>query len=133
MVDETEAERARREAVIEVEVERLPAPDEGGGPAGPREERARQLRELGGTLGPLMAGFLIDVLDAATVTPLFGLVLGWPLGYYILRQVGCAHSRALQLGVLIGLYCALPGTFALPVATLVGAAVKLRQVFAPGR
>lgn len=116
--------------MIEVDVERLPESTGARGPGAEAEEATAKLRELTHTIGPVLAGLLIDVLDAATVTPVLGLFLGWPLGYYILRQVGCSPARAGQLGILVGLYCAVPGTLHLPLATLVGLAVKLRQVLA---
>ena len=120
-----QGEGARR-APLEVEVERLP-------PADAAQERAdgtpaEKLAELERAVGPVVAGLLVDLLDAATVSPLLGLLLGWPLGAYVLRKAGLPPERTVLLGGLVGVYCALPGTFAIPVATVVGALVKVRQV-----
>lgn len=119
------------EAVIEVEVERLPegASDRPPDPGHGRSEPAEKLLELGDAVGPILGGLLVDVLDAATVTPVLGLILGWPLGYYILRQMGLRPGAAGRLGALVAVYCAIPGTLGLPIATLVGVGVKVRQVF----
>jgi uncharacterized protein YneF (UPF0154 family) len=76
----------------------------------------------------VLAGILVDVLDAATMTPPVGLVLGLTVGYYLARQLGLVGSGAQRLALVIGVYCAVPGTLALPLGTLVGAFVRVRQV-----
>jgi hypothetical protein len=124
-----------RVPAIEVEVERLPegADARQDGPEDGPPQAPEKLRELGDAVGPVLAGLLIDFLDAATISPVTGLLLGWPLGYYILRQMGLARGTAGKLGAFVALYCAAPGTLVLPIATLVGVGVKVRQVFARKR
>jgi len=126
MGDRGEPEEGERRAPLEVEVERLPP----GGAAreGPEGATAEKLAELERAVGPIVAGLLVDLLDAATLSPLLGLLLGWPLGAYVLRKAGLPPERTVLQGGLVGVYCALPGTFAIPVATVVGALVKVRQV-----
>ena len=115
--------------VLEVEVERLPLSEEGGaGPArapGPGEAARRAHRAL----GPVLAGVLVDVVDAATVTPLLGLALGLPAGYYLARQLGLERGSSLRMAAIVALYCGVPGTLGLPLGTLTGAYVRLRQAF----
>ncbi|MCB9916463.1 MAG: hypothetical protein H6828_15150 [Planctomycetes bacterium] len=118
--------------VLEVEVERLPLDGEPGAPppSGGGLETAREVHQV---LGPVLAGVLIDLLDAATVSPPLGLVLGLPVGYYLGRQLGLPQGRAASLAFLVGAYCAIPFTFALPVGTLVGVWVRLKGVLAARR
>ena len=121
-----EPEEGARRAPLEVEVERLPPAD--GAQEQAEGTAVEKLAELERAVGPVVAGLLVDLLDAATVSPLLGLLLGWPLGSYVLRKAGLPTQRAVLLGGLVGVYCALPGTFAIPVATIFGALVKVRQV-----
>ena len=133
MMPQPQGEPKPTDTVVEVEVERLPAdydPKRDGEASPSDSPTAAKLRELNELLGPLVAGVLIDLLDAATPSPPMGLLLGWPLGYYIVRQLKCTPGTALKLGALVGVYCATPGTLFLPVATLVVAAVKVRRFLA---
>jgi len=116
------------EPPIEVVVERLPEgydPSSDAGPESVPPQGPGRIEELNRAIGPVVAGLLVDLLDAATVSPPLGIVLGWPLGYYIVRQVGCSRATAVRLGALIGVYCALPGTFLVPMATIVVLLAKL--------
>jgi len=118
------------ETPLEVEVERLPAgydPAADPGPGGAGRRARPRLEGLGETLGLLIAGLLVDLLDAATPTPVLGLALGWPLGAYIVRQAGGSLGLAWKLGLLIGLYCATPGTLLIPMATIVVVGLRLRE------
>jgi hypothetical protein len=114
---------------MEVDVERLPenydpAHEPGDGdPSAPSK-----VREISESIGPMLAGMLIDVIDAATFNPIMGMLVGWPLGYYIVRQVGCSKATASKLGILSGVYCALPGTFLIPMATILAIYGKVRAI-----
>lgn len=114
---------------IEVQVERLP---EGYDPSlerasGPEvSSQSSTIESLEQSLGPIVAGVLVDLLDAATINPLVGIVLGWPVGYYIVRRVGSPPATAFKFGALIAAYCATPGTFVIPIATVVVILAKLR-------
>lgn len=116
------SEQPRR--VIEVEAERLPEAGEGGEGSSRPGGTARK-----GRIQPLAAGVVIDLLNLATRGPrgmLLGLALGLGVGYYLGRRLGLERSRSLGLGSLCGIYCALPGTELLPLATLIGAYRTLR-------
>ena len=117
--------------VIEVEVERLPL--DGPGAAPPPPKPGATARRVTGVMGPILAGILVDALDAATVTPILGACLGLPLGYYIAHQVGFRGGAALRLALAIGIYCVIPGTPRIPLGTLIGAYARLRQALAAGR
>lgn len=111
--------------VVEVEVERLPRPGEER--AEPSDSAGRPARVVREAFGPVVTGVLIDLLDAATLTPLLGLGVGVPLGWLIARQAGLRGKGAVQLALVVGLYCAVPGTMGLPLGTVVGVWVKVRR------
>ena len=103
---------------MEVEVERLPV--EGGAPAGDPTPGVR-LQEK--RMNPVVAGLLVDLLDLATRGPR-GFVIGAPLGalagYWLGRRIGLQRGQSIGMGLLCGLYCAIPGTEMVPLGTLVG-------------
>ncbi len=114
--------------VLEVEVERLPAADEASGHgASSGVDPTETVKLLHRALGPVAAGFMVDLLDAATFAPIIGLAAGVPVGYYLARQLGLVRGAAWQMALVVGLYCGIPGTFGLPLGTLAGAYVRLRQ------
>ena len=71
----------------------------------------------------ILAGFIIDVVDFVLRGPI-GLRLGFPVGCIVGvilgRFVGLPWRKSLVLGMASGLYCAFPGTFLIPLGTLVG-------------
>ena len=115
MVPETEEPQ-----VIEVEVERLD----------PEESEAGAASRWGGAIGPVLAGMIIDALDLATFGPLglkAGFLLGAPAGWYRARHLGLDHKRALLTAIGCGIYCTIPLTFPIPVATMIGVWARARQ------
>ena len=106
--------------VIEVEVERLD-------PEEPVEDAASR---WGGAIGPVLAGMIIDVLDIATfgATGLYiGFLLGAPAGWYLARRMGLDPKRAFFTAIGCGIYCTIPLTSPIPVATLIGVWARARQ------
>lgn len=106
--------RSEADRPVEVEVERLPE-REGRAEAPGRAPRA--------ALDPIVAGIVIDVLDAVTRGPrgaLLGLALGVPVGYWLGRRQGFDRKSSLGLGGLCGVYCALPGTAPVPLGAVLG-------------
>jgi len=111
------------EPVIEVEVERLDPEDPEGSGGGTAER-------WGGAFGPVLAGMIIDVLDIATfgATGIYiGFLLGAPAGWYLARRLGLDWKRALLAGFGSGIYCTVPFTSPIPVATLIGVWARARQ------
>lgn len=69
---------------------------------------------------PLLAALAVDLADFATAGPLglvAGLFVGGLLTTLVSLSAGARFSRAALFGILGGLYCALPLTEALPLAT----------------
>jgi len=106
--------------VIEVEVERLD----------PKEAEEGAASGWGGAFGPVLAGMVIDVLDIATfgATGLYiGFLLGAPAGWYLARRLGLDPKRAFLAAIACGVYCTIPFTSPIPVATLIGVWARSRQ------
>ncbi len=98
----------------------------------PVEQNARAplARRLNRAFGPILAGIVIDLVDLATFGPI-GLVLGIPLGgaagYWMGTALGLERKHAWLCALAAGIYCTIPFTEVLPLATLVGAFVRFRE------
>lgn len=113
--------------MIEVEVERLPERE--GPPGTSRSGTGARFRSA---LAPVLAGLVLDLVDLATFHPVAGLLLGALCGSQLLRHLDLRpSSRALAI-LACGVYCALPVTTFLPLATLLGAASRYLTA-PPGR
>jgi len=108
--------------VIEVEAERMPLEDE----ARTRETASKLKRSM----GPVLAGIIIDAVDFTMILPTLGLVVGAPVGYWLARRLGFSLQQSLIAGVACGVYCMFPPTNFFPLATILGA---LAPVFIPDR
>jgi len=104
--------------VLEPEV--LP-PERGPYGAGPRS--GNQRRRAQHPFGPMLAGFLLDLIDLGTLGP-SGLILGGLAGYWIASMYDLPFRQRMGLALAVGFYAAIPGTNFLPLATLVGAFVR---------
>ena len=86
-----------------------------------------QIQRLNRAFGPVVAGLVIDLVDLATFGPI-GLVLGLPIGaaagYWMGRCLGLPTKASLLCALAAGIYCTLPGTEMLPIATLIGAGAR---------
>lgn len=108
------------EEAIEVDVERL---DGSGEPQG-------EDLHVGPAIGPVISGLIIDVLDFSTrggALAVLGLLLGVLAGWYLARNLGLDRKRSLYVGLACGVYCMIPVTSPIPLATLIGVWVRARQ------
>ena len=106
--------------VLEVEVERLE----------PGEQTQDGASRWGKAIGPVVAGMIIDALDIATFGHFgfyLGFLLGAPAGWYLARHLGLDRKRALLTAIGCGIYCTIPFTFPIPVATMIGVWARTRQ------
>ena len=91
---------------------------------------ADQVRRLNRAFGPVVAGLIIDLVDLSTFGPL-GFFLGLPIGafagYWMGRAIGLERKPSLLCALLAGIYCTIPGTEMIPLATLVGAFARYRE------
>ena len=85
---------------------------------------------LNRAFGPVVAGLIIDLVDLGTFGPI-GLILGFPIGglagYWMASCLGLSRRACFLCAILAGLYCMVPFTEMLPLATLVGAYARFRD------
>jgi len=77
---------------------------------------------------PVLAGFILDAFDFATLGPVglcAGLLVGGAAGWWLAPSFGFRPERRWLCALLAGVYCALPFTSYLPVATLLGLSSRL--------
>lgn len=122
LVEGSRGEGPPDEAPIEVEVERLPRPDEV-----PGDSRRSPRSRFRAALEPIAAGIVLDVIDFVPLPPLLGFLLGVLVASQLVRHLRLrVRSRAL-LVLACGAYCAVPFTNVLPLATLLGAAARFLE------
>ena len=108
-------------------------------PATPDEELAENsrsptqdsmLRRLESAFGPIIAGVLIDIMDLSTfgVFGIFtGMILGGMLAYWICAIYAIPLKQRWIWVLLAGVYCTIPMTEFIPIATIAGAYVRYRH------
>ena len=101
-----------------------------GSPASGSDEDLQPIRRANRIFGPIVAGMIIDLVDLATFGPM-GQVLGLPIGafagYWMGTSLGLSRRAAALCAVAAGIYCTIPGTEFIPLATIVGACVRYRE------
>ena len=98
--------------------------------AAPAPTKPSQTQRLNRAFGPVVAGLVIDFVDLATFGPI-GTYLGLPIGafagYWMGRALGLPPKTSLFCALVAGIYCTIPGTEFLPIATLVGAFARYSE------
>jgi len=114
--------------------DQTPAAAEGGdsplsATADPPEDHTLP-RRVNRAFGPIVAGLIIDLVDLATFGPV-GLVLGLPVGglagYWMGRALGFDKRASLWCALAAGVYCTIPGTELIPLATIIGGCVRFQE------
>lgn len=85
---------------------------------------------LNRAFGPVAAGLVIDALDIATFGPIglfVGLPLGALMGYWMGQSLGLEPKARGWCALAAGIYCMVPATEFLPLATLLGAYARYRS------
>jgi hypothetical protein len=89
------------------------------------------LRRIYHALGPIAGGLLLDTIDLATFGPI-GLYLGWliglSLGWWMASIYGFRFYGKVVFATLAAIYLTLPMTEFVPVATVVSAIARFRDV-----
>lgn len=95
-----------------------------------KEDPVKLAKRVNRAFGPIMAGVIIDVIDFATFGPI-GFILGLPVGglagYWMGRCLGLSKIASFYCAIAAGIYCTIPFTELLPLATLVGAYVRFKE------
>jgi len=76
---------------------------------------------------PLVGGAILDVADFVTYGPIglaVGFQVGWLVGWWIGRFYGFSKVTSLYIAILVGIYCTVPYTEMIPLATMVSAAAR---------
>jgi hypothetical protein len=85
---------------------------------------------LNRAFGPVAAGILLDLLDIATFGPI-GLLIGLPVGaaagWWMAGALGIEKKNRKWFALAAAVYCAIPFTELIPLATLTGACVRFKQ------
>ena len=96
----------------------------------PVSQKPTQAQRLNRAFGPVVAGLIIDFVDLATFGPI-GRYLGFPIGafagYWMGRALGLERKPCLLCALAAGIYCMMPGTEMIPIATVVGALARYRE------
>ena len=98
-------------------------------PIGSRTETT-MVKRLNRAFGPIAAGMIIDLVDLATFGPIglvFGLPVGGVAGFWMGRCLGLSKLASFYCAIAAGIYCTIPFTEAIPLATLVGAYARFRE------
>ena len=77
--------------------------------------------------GPILGGIIIDFTDLATFGPFgiyAGMIIGGGVGYWVASLYRLSKNQRIMIALLSGVYCAMPGTEFIPVATIIGAGIR---------
>lgn len=95
-----------------------------------RPELQRSLACANRAFGPIAAGIIVDFVDFITFGPI-GLILGLPVGglagYWMGSCLRLSPRTCWLCAVTAGVYCTVPFTELLPLATLVGAYARYQE------
>jgi hypothetical protein len=89
--------------------------------------RATLLERLHRALGPLAGGMIIDFVDFASFGPIglvLGPVLGGLAGWWVSSIYGFGPRGRTVVAIVAAVYCSIPFTEVLPLATLVAAVAR---------
>jgi hypothetical protein len=79
---------------------------------------------------PILGGLILDFADLATFGPVgiyTGMIVGCTIGWLISGIYDFSRNGRLIFALLAGIYCTIPGTFFLPLATVISAAARFRE------
>jgi len=94
----------------------------------PSQRKTSLLDRLHRAFGPLVGGMILDLVDLSTFGPfgIGGFFIGSLVGWWICSIYNLSTSTRLALALLAGIYCLLPLTEFIPVATLLSAFIRFR-------
>lgn len=80
--------------------------------------------------GPVAAGLVLDLMDLTTFGPiglLIGLPVGAAVGWWMASALGVDKKSRRWFALAAAIYCTIPFTEIIPLATLAGAYVRFKQ------
>lgn len=93
-----------------------------------REREVVKISRFKRLFAPILAGGLIDAVDLATFGPIglsLGLLAGGLVGWWLAPLLGFAQHRRWLGSLLSGLYCMIPFTSLLPLASVTAGLTRL--------
>jgi len=86
------------------------------------------IERLHRAFGPLIGGIILDLVDLSTIGPygLGGFFIGGLVGWWICSIYSISTQTRFIIALLAGIYCLLPLTEFIPVATLISAFIRFR-------
>jgi hypothetical protein len=111
----------KQEELMEQPEESLPSDEESK-----NSERVPLLARLQRAFGPLAGGMILDLVDLSTFGPfgIGGFFIGGLVGWWICSVYNVATTTRLTVALLSGVYCLLPLTEFIPVATMISAYIR---------
>ncbi len=91
-------------------------------------------QRLNRSLGPVVGGLVLDMVDLATFGPVGlygGFLLGGAVGWWLATLYGFRGAGRGFISGLAALYAGFPGTAFVPLATIVGGLLRLRDFRSP--
>lgn len=88
------------------------------------------LQRLHKALGPILGGIILDVVDLATFGPIgliIGPFLGAAIGFWIASIYDLSKTGKVITTLLSAIYCTIPFSEVLPLATLFTACVRFMK------
>lgn len=84
------------------------------------------IKRLNNAFGPLAGALLLDFVDLATIGPLGigGFFIGTAVGWWILSVYNISKNTRVLLALFAGIYCLVPFTEFIPIATLISALAR---------
>jgi hypothetical protein len=82
------------------------------------------------TWAPLVGALLLDLADFLSLGPqgvVIGLLVGTTLGWRIAAASGLSRKWRIASAIASAVYCMVPGTELVPLASIVTTAVRVRQ------
>jgi hypothetical protein len=92
--------------------------------------RSSLFARLHQALGPILGGLILDGADFVTFGALgiyVGVLVGFLVGWWITSFSSIATPYRLVVALLAGVYCAMPITEFMPIATMVSAGIRFLE------
>jgi len=87
------------------------------------------IHRLQRAFGPLIGAIILDLVDLASFGPLGigGFLIGIGVGWWMLSMYTISTATRMWLSLLAGVYCLIPFTELIPVATIITAIARFKQ------
>lgn len=96
----------------------------------PQRRNQKPFEDWKRSFGPVMLGMLIDAVDLLTLGPAGlrgGFILGSVAAYFMCSVYRLPFSYKILTSLVAGLYCMIPGTAFLPLATVLAFLSRFRR------